>query len=411
MNNHILQQIKISLPFSCINFISLVIFFAPLYLIHLSFFKIPTNMLEIFILASIFFCPLSIIKSIIPHFLLHKKYFIFILFLLLGLFLSSFYGNNPLSELGIVKSWFLFPLLFLLLLLTHINTFKKIEIILKSYFFSALIASLIGIIYLITHNLTYDNRLKLFYLSPNHFSMFLAPAILIGFYCIYSNPKIKSLWIFQFILLLNFYFTYSYSAWLAVAVGIFFFTFFTFKNYSSPKSSHILTFLVLTAILFLSQIQNPKIQNIFSSNNHSSIESRLIIWKVSKKIISDNLLLGIGPGNFQETYLSYQKYFPPYPEWAVPQPHNILLAFWLQTGLIGVLSFCLLILFWFKELLSFTAKSNNAHFKKIGALLLAILIYILVHGLFDTPYWKNDLSLYFWTFFALGLILQKNIKE
>ena len=26
----------------------------------------------------------------------------------------------------------------------------------------------------------------------------------------------------------------------------------------------------------------------------------------------------------------YQKHFPPYLEWAVPQPHNLYLAFWLQ---------------------------------------------------------------------------------
>ncbi|TSC94882.1 MAG: Uncharacterized protein Athens071425_381 [Parcubacteria group bacterium Athens0714_25] len=404
------QQKENLVSILCLHSLYLVVFFAPVYLIRLSIANIPTNLLEIFILISFFLCIFSCKKIQIKKLYAIKKFLIIILFLLLGLITSSIFGKNPLTELGIIKSWFLFPLLFSLLIFVKIDTFKKIEAILKYYYFSSLTLSLLGIIYIASGKLTYDGRLSLFYLSPNHFSMLLAPAALIGFYFIFSTQKTALFQFFQFIILLNFYFTYSYSAWIAVIFSLFLFLLLTKRAFFS-KPIHILGIFIVSSVLLISQFQNPKIQNIFNSKNHSSLESRLIIWKVSKKIISENFIWGIGPGNFQETYLSCQKYFPPYPEWAVPQPHNIFLAFWLQTGIIGLLSFLLLIFLWMKDLFFFTIKNDSTQFKKMSALLLVIMLYILLHGLLDTPYWKNDLSLYFWIFFILGLILKENITN
>ncbi|TSC53324.1 MAG: hypothetical protein LiPW39_336 [Parcubacteria group bacterium LiPW_39] len=33
---------------------------------------------------------------------------------------------------------------------------------------------------------------------------------------------------------------------------------------------------------------------------------------------------------------------------------------------------------------------------------MAVMVYILVHGLLDTTYWKNDLALIFWAIIALS---------
>ncbi len=40
----------------------------------------------------------------------------------------------------------------------------------------------------------------------------------------------------------------------------------------------------------------------------------------------------------------------------------------------------------------------------ISDILISLMIYILVHGLVDTTYWKNDLALMFWLIIGLGLI-------
>ena len=112
-----------------------------------------------------------------------------------------------------------------------------------------------------------------------------------------------------------------------------------------------------------------------------------MIWSAAGEIIKDNHVFGIGPGTFQKTYLSYaEKFDEPYLEWAVPQPHNIFLAFYLQTGLIGFVGF-LLILYWF---------FSRKHLRMSPVIANVLMIYILIHGLVDTTYWKNDLSVMFW---------------
>jgi O-antigen ligase len=121
-----------------------------------------------------------------------------------------------------------------------------------------------------------------------------------------------------------------------------------------------------------------------------------MIWQSAGKILEDNPTWGIGPGNFQEKYLEYQKYYPPYLEWAVPHPHNLYLAFYLYSGILGLAAFLLSIFFWLKKIMAQ---------KKEATVLVAlgIIAYFLLHGMVDTTYFKNDLAVIFWLAFFLPL--------
>ncbi|HBO16623.1 MAG: O-antigen polymerase [Candidatus Moranbacteria bacterium GW2011_GWE2_35_2-] len=389
------------------NFLAIIIFLAPLYLLRFSIFNIPTNFLEISILIVLFFY-LIFSQNNKTKIQIEKKYLILIAFLFLGLISSAFYNQNLMQEFGIIKSWFVFPLIFSFLLIKNVKNIQNADKILKAYFFSASIISLLGLFFIATNRLTFDGRLEIFYTSPNYLAMFLASAVLIGFYFLHSKPASKTLLIIQIIILINLYFTYSYSAWIAIIFSTILFFLIINKNIFDKKK--IIFFSLLILLLTAFQINNQKIQDIFNPKNHSSLESRFVIWHSTTKIITDNFWLGIGPGNFQEKYLEYQKYFPPYPEWAVPHPHNIFLAFWLQSGLIGLVSFVLLIIFWLQSVFSKTSKQKNASQKRLGAFLIIVILYFLIHGMIDTTYWKNDLSLYFWIFFSLGIFFT-NIKD
>jgi O-antigen ligase len=392
---------------SCGNFISAIIFLAPLYLIRFSIFDIPTNFLEISILTAFFFC-LPFTPNDAREIRIEKKYLILITFIFLGLISSALYNQNLLREFGIIKSWFVFPFIFSLLLIKNTKNIQDVNKILKAYFFSASLISLLGLFFIVTNRFTFDGRLEIFYNSPNYLAMFLAPAVLIGFYFLHNKPVSTTLLLAQITILINLYFTYSYSAWIAIIFSTILFFLITNKVIFHKKKIIIFSFLIF--LLAVSQINNQKIQNILNPENHSSLESRLVIWRSTAKIIEDNFWLGIGPGNFQEKYLEYQNYFPPYPEWAVPHPHNIFLTFWLQSGIIGLISFVLLLIFWLRDVFSIISKKRSAPEKKLGALLAIIMLYFLLHGMTDTTYWKNDLSLYFWTFFSLGIFFT-NIKD
>lgn len=129
----------------------------------------------------------------------------------------------------------------------------------------------------------------------------------------------------------------------------------------------------------------------------SSWQSRLAIWQAAWLIGKDHPIFGIGAGMFQEYYLRYQKYFSvPYLEWAVPQPHNLFLAFWLQAGLLGLFGFVWLLVIFFRQAISLIKKRNQ-----LAMAMGLVVLYTLLHGLVDTTYFKNDLAVVFWLMAAL----------
>ena len=188
--------------------------------------------------------------------------------------------------------------------------------------------------------------------------------------------------------------TTSHGAWFGVAGALF--ASFVFSKISEKLRIIFLTagiVLGMTAPIFAVRFW-PRLQNAFGISERSSIASRIQIWRSAFAIGRENPVFGIGSGAFQEEYLVYQKNYPPYLEWAVPQPHNIYLAFWLQTGFLGLAGFLLLLVWFFR-------KSLNDRMLDVGFWIFLVMLYTLLHGSVDTLYWKNDLSVIFWALLAL----------
>jgi len=390
------------------------VFLIPSYLIRFSIFGIPTNVLEVLIysifVSYLFERPNINWKELYENYKIH----IFsITLIFIGLFLSTLINQNYREGFGIIKGWFFDPILFSFVLIHKIKDQKDIENILKTLYFSALAVGIIAFEYLFYGHLTYDGRLQAFYTSPNYLAMFLSPSVFVGLYLLKiqnskliqnSKFKIQNFTIPVTLLLIVFaiYFTYSYAAWISIVLSLIIVALIT-KNIS--KRLLLISFLIIF-FAFLTQANNPKLKDIFSER--SSLSSRMMIWKSSTLMIKNNFIFGIGPGNFQNKYLEYQKYFPPYLEWAVPEPHNLYLAFWLQSGVIGLIGLIVLIYFWLKKTIKeiFSNQKNSPlrldetspriETSAILAVSLGIIIYILLHGFFDTTYWKNDLALIFW---------------
>ena len=398
------------------------IFLIPSYLLRFSIFGIPTNVLEILIYLSFLSFLFEASKAQPLEYSLHtqkveplgnaenwrlhksciyenyKIHIFSIALIFIGLILSTLINQNYREGFGIIKGWFFDPLLFSFVLIHKIKDQEDIENILKTFYFSALIVAITAFEYLFYGHLTYDGRLQAFYASPNYLAMFLSPAIFVGLFLIKSIEPQKgirkyALPVTLFLISLIIFFTYSYAAWISIILSLMIVALIT-KNISK-KFILISTLIIFFA--FLTQMNNPKLKDTFSER--SSLSSRMIIWKSSVLMIKNNPVFGIGPGNFQNKYLEYQKYFPPYLEWAVPEPHNLYLAFWLQSGVIGFIGFISLIYFWLKK----TIKEISANQKNsaILAVSLGIIICILLHGIFDTTYWKNDLALIFWIMISL----------
>lgn len=320
-----------------------------------------------------------------------------------GVSVSTILSDDLRTSAGILKGWFAVPFLLFLIVKSEIKTENQIKNIFRALSFSGAAVALVSLGYFFSGRLTFDGRLAAFYLSPNHLAMFLAPISVLtaGLFFLSSSRREKTAFGGAFVLMLTvLYLTYSFGAWIALfsAAAIL----FLLGHFASKlKSLPILALVAVILVLLAFQIGGEKFQNLFSER--SSLASRVMIWKAALAIGKDNPVFGVGPGMFQKHYLDYQKYFSPYLEWAVPQPHNLFLAFWLQAGIAGFFGFILIIISFFKEKIPVLLRKKereqilkNPYFWPALAMLV-----ILIHGLIDTPYFKNDLSSLFWIILAL----------
>lgn len=375
-----------------------LVFFLPLYLIQFRFGFISINLWE---LLTVFFLLIWFLgkyqkKEIQRDFF--KKTFLekggifwSILAILFFLFLSAIFNDNWMHSLAMIKSWFLIPILFSFWAQKSIVSQKK-EHILKSYFFSAALVSIVGLVYLVLGWTTYDGRLTVFFNSPNYLAMYLAPSVIIGWKLIKTKKIFFHLSLG--IILMALYFSFSYSAWLATIIALITVQIKDFfkENKEKKKKLFLILFIFSVFLLFFSQFKTEKFRSSLGLEARSSFNSRITIWKASWKMIQESPFLGIGMANFQTKYLEYQKFFPPYLNWAVPHPHNIFLAFWLFGGVGSLVGFIFLLFFWFKEFWRKNKKENE----KIVWVFLGIMITIIAQGFFDTTYFKNDLAVIFW---------------
>jgi len=424
------------------NGIYAVVFLLPAYLLRFNFFNIPTTALEmmIYILFALWLFGNrnnSDISRGIKEFYKKDKLLSWgIAFLFIGVILSTINSIDLRTSLGILKGWFVDPFLFFLVFISAIKNKKQIAIALWSFILSGFVVALVSLGYALTNSLTFDGRLRAIYESPNYLAMYLAPAFLFAVYLFIfqrgpslsfradvRNPSIETnhcntclsvvkgffssllsaqndkKWqaVVLLVVLSAIFLAKSYGAMLGIAVALFC---FLLKKYQSKNAYFFLDnkkrLIIVSAIalVIFSFLSYQKYKQIINSNERSSFHSRLMIWDASREMLKDSPVFGIGPGTFQEIYLDYQNRFSvPYLEWAVAEPHNTFLAFYLQSGLIGFVGF-LLILFWMLK----RARYND--------MIFVFLIYFLIHGFVDTLYWKNDLAMIFWLVIAVGYIIE-----
>jgi O-antigen ligase len=411
-------QIKI------ITFLILAIIFClPFYFIKIKYSWASLNLVEILIIALFL---VWIFNRNTKHKIQDTKYYMSIILIIIGLVLSILSNKNYYIGLGILKGWFVLPIIFAIVLYDNLrrdeSLLDKIFIVL---FASGTFVAIEGIYYWLFGLITYDGRLRIYFDSPNQLAMFLAPALLVGLKLGFDKLRVqaskgkaepwkKILVIVGIVtIMFNLYLTKSYGAWLAIAATLGVIFWLKYRKIAAKKYFAIY-FIIL--IIFVGWIFFFKLKNIQSLGNRSSLASREIIWKSAGLMVEKNPIFGIGPGNFQVTYLEYQKYFPPYLEWSAPQPHNIFLAFWLESGLLGLAGFIWLLILFFrgnKKTRQWRGSLEAARKRNFeaGLICLAIILYFIIHGLVDTTYWRNDMAVIFWTVVAINIYLVGSIDS
>lgn len=326
--------------------------------------------------------------------------------ILVGAVVSVTANGADREALGALKSWFLFPMAFGWLILRSDFSEKDFWKAVFCWFFGIALLSAGTFLFPGLSSETYDGRLRSVFPSPNHLGFFLEYGAILGIGLIifmrHRAAFLLPVIIAESAVLSALLMTESAGA--SLSVGIASVVLLTTGLFPVGVSKKILGIgSVLVIFLAISAFLSVDRDALGSGETRSPLASRVMIWNASFRMIAERPLVGIGPRNFQEAYLALQPEFPPYLEWAVPHPHDIFLAFWLFTGLPGLLGLVLLLGLLLRTALFGIFSDPVGTDRLASSLLLGLLVAFCIHGLVDTPYFRNDLSYAFWAIAAFAL--------
>ena len=244
--------------------------------------------------------------------------------------------------------------------------------------------------------------------GPNSLAGVLAT--LIPIFLVYIKIKhfpYRIFWIIMgFLSIFVLYITASRNGYVASAVTIIAtVTLIVSKKYRIPA-----VLAIFTIMLFLSVVVFPgimmRVTTIFRYELDVSALSRFILWQQALAAMKDNLIIGVGVGNFFYLPMSLN----------LSIAHNQLLNMLAETGIIGGVGYIVLLYLIFSILIRSYVKAmkrNNIKVIFTGSL-IASWIGFTFHNIFDgiwsAPHHTKE-AMFFWLLLALTVISTRETKK
>ena len=251
-------------------------------------------------------------------------------------------------------------------------------------------------------------------------------------FCFYLLEKIKKKKIIYFISLSFIYATLmicqSRGIWISISLTLFFGIFLIFKFnffnlFKENKKWLILLLITFIIITFIYSTDNPLNKSALTvpqraistfDKKDPSINTRILMWKVTGLMIKDKPFLGGGIGSFKINYLDYQaRFLKEHPEynkyWTnAKEAHNEYLQIGEEIGLFGLGIILIIILKLYNLFIIFLKKETDNKRKLICWGLLLGITSFLIHSLFTFPLHVPALGSAFFIFLGLSVVYIKN---
>ncbi len=328
---------------------------------------------------------------------------------------SLFVAPDLRAAAGIWKAYIIEPILFLIVFVDTIRTRERVRNIIWALGLSTVIPGILAIVQKFT-GIWIPNefwaaeetrRVTSVYGYPNAIGLYFAPIItlLIGI----TVARLRPLFgarniILGFIIaigLLSVLFAQSKGAMLGIFVGTVFYAIFW-------KGKRMLFAGAIVLALIAGSMYSPAVdlKGNYTVSGGGSLEIRIQQWKETKELLKTRPVLGAGLAGYQTRVAPFHE--KDYIEIFL-YPHNIFLNFWVETGLLGLVAVVWLLALCYRLLL----KPNSLQSTMFSLPVAGALTALIVHGLVDVPYFKNDLAVLFWILIGLVYIgyLQSNLKK
>jgi O-antigen ligase len=319
------------------------------------------------------------------------------LWLLAGL-VGVIVADNHLAALGLWRAYFLEPTLVFMMLRDLVRTEEDRNALLRSsgalvIFLAAwAILQFVGLLPIPSPwNIAPQGiRATGPFPFPNALALFCVPfAAFFAYLSLERQPRIKRWWLVTASIAGLIVTILAKSDGGLIALGAAVFVAFILKK--ETRRFAVIAAVIGSVLIFAIPVTRKiAVQQILFKEWSGKV--RLVMWHETWAMLRDRPLTGAGLGNFPTAIKPYHT-----ATWMeiFQYPHNILLNLWSETGLLGILAFGWILFIGIR-----TGRTAA----------LPILTALLVHGIVDVPYFKNDLAIAFWTMIILALPLTQEQK-
>lgn len=394
---------------------SLTLLLAPLYIWRFTISGIPLNFLMVWVAFVVAAAVLWLgYKKLLQDFFSYSYsrdkilFWLVVVFFFAG-FISLFVGGFSIPKLGQFMVLFVEPIsaFFLLRYISANNSWTHSAMRTAMYVFVAIcgLAAIAQYVFLVglpadwLGNSSEPKRAIAFFVHPNGFALFVTPILAFLVPDLLrrletaknlfakSNVQTGAAWVLGMI---GLFLSLSRGGWIGfAAAAVVFGIFMASRRYLVAT---LLGIVVCAGIVLA--VPNLRYRIILPFYGEKSAVARLSLWHTGSEMIKDSPILGKGLIGFGNNWDKYNT-DPGLDHYN--SPHNIFLHFWIDTGLLGLISFFALLLY---------ALING--FRHLSdpwkAGLVLFIVALVIHGLIDTPYFKNDLALVFWLVYGLVFI-------
>lgn len=327
-------------------------------------------------------------------------------FLLLATLVATLVAPDLRAALGLLRAYFLEPLLLFAVMLDTWRTERDARPALAALAVTVIVIGAVAVYQKITGygipnpswQAAETRRITAFYGFPNAVGLFVAPLVVLLFGQAWHSVR-RRLYRAAFLPalaaalgVLAAVFAVSQGAMLGMGVGLFLLG-VTDRRLRLPAL--VVAALGLVAVLALTPLRHEAAELMTLADDSGSV--RRIVWDDTVRMLADRPVFGNGLSGYQATVAPYHE--APGIE-IFMYPHSLLLNFWTELGLLGAAAFLWIVARFGRR----AVRAWREHgLWPTGAATCAMAA-LLVHGLVDVPYFKNDLAILFWLVVALGTI-------
>lgn len=373
---------------------------APAYVVrwHIAFY--PTTLLEVAIVLSVILFAVEWWRT--DRAFTWRSPFVLptLMFLLAGA-ISVVTAPSLTAGLGLYRAYLLEPIAFGLVLTNVVRTTSRALLVVGGLAVGSAIAGLANSVVVLsgllhhTYSVT-DTPPVVIYSTANAVALYAIPVLALALsLALYGNNQVERVGgaFFAVIGTIVAAMSFSRGGYLALAAVV-------LAAVILHRRRLLMIGLAVVALVALGLIPPIRHRILIETQNvyGNTVQSRIDLWTAAVKLLEHRPIFGAGLSGFQARAAPYYTHIHTAANFI--DPHNIVLNFWVETGVLGLIAFAWIMVVAFRVSWQGWRQGPSAWRPYHLGVCLA-LVAIVVHGLVDVPYFKNDLSLQFWTLIGL----------